>query len=96
VSSPDVAVDEGYDDGGAQEDEDGAEMMAPVQIEPIDPGRGVAAEGESKELKENPQGHAGPSLEKTAERDGDQQGQDEDRNRRERSLCIQQSKHIRK
>ena len=92
---PDIAIDEGDHHRRAQEDEGGPEMITPAEIKPVDPGRGVAAEGEGEELEENPEGDAGAPFEYPPERKRDEEGQDEDRNRFDCSWSIDQGKHIR-
>ncbi len=68
-------------------------MIAPVRLDPVDPGRGVAAEGDSEKLEENSEGNSGATLEETAERDRNNEGREKNRDRRERSLGISQGQH---
>src|SRR4030095_3488438 len=68
-------------------------MVAPAQIEPVAPGRGVKPEGEGKELKKDPERNTGAPLEQAADRKRDEKSRDENRDRRDRSLSISQGQH---
>ncbi len=68
-------------------------MIAPAQIEPVNPGRGVKGEGKGEELKEDSEADAGAPLQEAAKRKGNEENRDKDRDRRHRSLGISQGQH---
>ena len=62
IKIPEIAIDQRDHHRSAQEDQRGADMIAPAQIEPVNPGRGVEAEGEGKELEKDAERNAGAPL----------------------------------
>ena len=62
IKIPEIAIDQRDHHRGTQEDQRGAGMIAPAQIEPVNPGRGVEAEGEGKELEKDAERNASASL----------------------------------
>ena len=62
IKIPEITIDQRDHHRSAQKDQCGAGMIAPAQIEPVDPGRGVEAEGEGKELEKDAERNASASL----------------------------------
>ena len=62
IKIPEIAIDQRDYHRGTQEDQRGAGMIAPAQIEPVNPGRGIEAEGEGKELEKDAERNASAPL----------------------------------
>jgi hypothetical protein len=92
---PEITIDQRDNDRSAEENDSGADVIAPAKIHPVDPGCGIGREGQGEELEENPEGDSGTPLEQTPERKRQEKGQNEDRECFEPPLGVDQEKHVR-
>jgi hypothetical protein len=69
-------INEGDDESGAEKNEGGAEVIAPISLNAIDANGGVKGEGETENLEKKSEGNARAPLEKAAETEHYEIGKD--------------------
>jgi hypothetical protein len=95
IQIPEVAIEKRDDEGGAEEEEEGADVVPPVGLDAVEPHRGVKSEGETEELEEDPERNAGAALEEPANAQRREKRRDENNNRHERFLRLDELQHQR-
>src|SRR5438105_1191443 len=93
VKIPKIAIDQSDHHGGAQKRENGADVVAQVEIEPINPGSKVKSEGKGEELEKNAEPNAGATFQEPPDREGDEKCRNKNRNRGEVALGIGEGEH---
>ena len=76
IEIPQVVINEGDDDSRAEEDEGGANVVAPIGLDAVDRNGGVEGERETENLEEESKGDARASFEKAAEAEQHEIGED--------------------
>jgi hypothetical protein len=76
IKIPEIVINEGDDDSRAEENEGGADVIAPVGLNAVNGNGGVEGEGETENLEEESKGNAGASFEKAAEAEQHEIGED--------------------
>src|ERR1700704_6340856 len=95
VTIPEVAIDEGDYERGAEKEERSADVIAPVGFHAVERRGGVKREREAEKLEENAEAHAGLALEETAEGERGEISRDENDRRHERLLGLEELQHRR-
>src|SRR4029077_1258992 len=76
IEIPKIAIDEADNDDRAEKNESGANVIAPVGLNPIDGNRGIKGEGETEKLKGESKRNVRAPLEKAAEAERHEIGKD--------------------
>src|SRR5438445_13483755 len=89
VNVPDVTIDQGNNEGGAQKHDRGPEMNAPRCLHAINSERHIKRQREAKELIKKAELNIGAALEKASDAQRDHEGADKRDNRECGSLGIE-------
>ena len=76
IEIPKITIDEGDNDDRAEKNEGGANVIAPVGLNPIDGNRGIKSEGETEKLEGECKGNVRPPFEKAAQAECHEIGKD--------------------
>src|SRR5438270_6911764 len=94
IEIPDVAIDQGNDERGAQKKPRCSHVVAPIGVDAIDRDRGVKRESQAKEPEEKPQANACPLFKKPTDCERNKKGPDEYDHRHGRSLGVEPVEHL--
>src|SRR5438034_5058984 len=94
IEIPDVAIDQGDNERGAQKNHRCSHMVPPIGVDAIDRDRGVKRERQAKEPEEKSKANAGSLFQKPADRECDKKSPDEYDHRHGRSLGIEPIEHL--
>jgi hypothetical protein len=95
IQIPEVAIEKRDNEGGAEEEEEGADVVSPIGLDAVEPHRGVKRESETEELEEHAERNAGAALEEPANAQTREKRRDENDYRHERFLRLDELQHQR-
>jgi hypothetical protein len=95
IRIPQIAIEECDEESGAQDEEGGADVVPPVDLDAVERGCGVERERETEKLEENTEAHAGLALKETAEGERREISRDENDRRHQRFLILEKLQHRR-